>query len=100
MAGRSFDRDTWFNLGGGIVPIGIAVFFFALFVVFAPFGNDPVARSLSLLLVVVPIVMLVITLYLTGRIISEAEHTGESQTARAITGFLAGDPPTGDADEE
>lgn len=100
MADGSLDRDTWFNLGGGIVPIGITLFFFFLFLVFDPFGKNVLATVLSLLLLAVPLVTLAIVLYVPGRIISEAERTGESKTATAITAFIAGEPPTDDADDE
>lgn len=100
MADSSFDRDTWFNLGGGIIPIGIALFFMLLFIVFDPFGSNTVAKFFMLLLIAVPIVTLSIVLFVTGRIISEAEHTGESATASAITEFIVGKTGTDDADEE
>jgi|GEM_PF-5754037 len=99
MADGSLDRDTWFDLGGGIIPIGVTLFFFCLFFVFDPFGENVLATGLSLLLLAVPIVTLAIVLYVPGRIISEAERTGESKTATAIMEFIAGKPPTDDADE-
>ena len=99
MADGILDRETWFNLGGGNIPIGITLFFLVLFMVFDPFGEGAVAKFMGLLLLVVPIVTLAITLYVTGRIISEAEHTGESRTARAITEFIAGNAPADDDEE-
>lgn len=99
MADHTFDRETLLDLAVNVIPLGIILFFVVFFLVFDPFGNDPVAVALSQLLLVVPFVVLATITYVAGRIIAETEHTGHSRTATAITEATTGEVATEDSDD-
>jgi uncharacterized membrane protein len=100
MADRTFDRETVLNLVVNMVPLGMILFFIFLFLVSDVFGSDVVAVSLSQLLLVVPFVALALVTYISGRIITETERTGHSDTAAAITRVIVGDVSNESASDE
>lgn len=101
MSDRVLDRETLLDLVVNIIPMGIILFFIALFLLYNPFGHSPVALVLSQLLLVVPFLVLAVITYVSGRIISESGRTGGSPTADAITEATTGEVATSDsADEE
>jgi hypothetical protein len=91
MADRVFNRDTVLNVAVNVIPLGIILFFGLLFLASDVFGGDAVAVSLTQLLLVVPFVVLAVVTYVSGRIISETEQNGHSDTAAAITRAVIGD---------
>lgn len=99
MTDSVFDRETLLDLTVNLIPLGIILFFVVLFFVFDPFGNDAVAVVLSQLLLVVPFLVLAVITYVAGRIIAETEHTGQSQTAAAITTATTGEVATDDSED-
>ena len=90
MADRVFNRETLLDLAVNFIPMGMIIFFFGLFILFDPFPSDSLVVTISLGLLVVPFVVLAATTYVTGRIIAEADHTGQSGTAAKITSIATG----------
>ncbi|MDG5776273.1 DUF6684 family protein [Haloarculaceae archaeon H-GB2-1] len=74
MSPQTFDRETWLDLTVNIVPLGIMAFFFAAFIVVQPWGFDSVLSAVQFSLIGVPLVLLAIVTYYTGRAIFNAEH--------------------------
>lgn len=85
MEERVFDRETLLDLTVNFVPLGILVFFVALFAIINPFGWNTTYSILQYALVIVPFVALAVLTYLSGKAISkdekrrEAEETMESE---------------------
>ncbi|MFB6167785.1 MAG: DUF6684 family protein [Haloferacaceae archaeon] len=79
MATRIFDRETLLDLVVNAVPLLIMAFFVVVFVLFAPFGFDPLSSLASLLqfgLVLGPFVALLILTYFSAKVIAGAEKSG------------------------
>jgi hypothetical protein len=97
---RIFDRETLLDLTVNIIPLGIILFFVVLFLVFRPFGTDPVATVISMGLLVIPFAALAILTYFAGKVITEAERYGESETAEQVaeTAIGVGEGAAGDED--
>ncbi|ESS07480.1 MAG: hypothetical protein A07HB70_00019 [uncultured archaeon A07HB70] len=76
MAARTFDRETLLDLVVNAVPLFIMAFFVAAFVLFAPFGFDPLASLLQFGLIVAPFVALLVLTYFSARAITDAERGG------------------------
>jgi hypothetical protein len=102
-----FDRETLLDLTVNAIPLGIMLFFIALFVLVNPFGSDPVGTVIQLTIVVVTFMALFILTYVSGKAISEAEKemeekgyagVSESVGAEAVAGELE-DAPDEDAPE-
>lgn len=100
MADQIFDRSTILDLVVNAVPLGITLFFAVLFFFYDPFGSDAVAVFYMELLHIVPFVGLALVTYISGRIISETEKDGHSETAAAITRTIIGDVATESAPDE
>jgi hypothetical protein len=75
MATRIFDRETLLDLVVNGVPLFILLFFTVGFLVFNPFGFDPLASGLQFALVVVPFVLLALLTYFSARAIAGDERT-------------------------
>ncbi|RJT05288.1 DUF6684 family protein [Halococcus sp. IIIV-5B] len=90
MADRVFNRETLLDLTVNFIPMGMIIFFFALFILADPFPADAMAVGTSLSLLVIPFVVLAVTTYVTGRIIAEADQTGRSGTAAKISSIATG----------
>jgi hypothetical protein len=98
---RIFDRETMLDLTVNIIPLGIILFFIALFLVFRPFGTDLVATVISMGLLVIPFAALAILTYFAGKVITEAERGGESETAESVaeTAIGVGEGSTDDGND-
>ena len=81
---RIFDRETLLDLTVNVIPLGIILFFIVLFIAFRPFGVDLVATVISMGLLVIPFAALAILTYFAGKVITEAERYGESETAEDV----------------
>jgi len=77
MANKIFDRDTLLDLTVNVVPLFIIAFFVVGFVVFSPFGIDPLASSIQFGLLAVPFVLLAILTYFAGKAVAGAELRDE-----------------------
>ena len=97
---RIFDRETLLDLTVNFIPLGIILFFIVLFLVFRPFGTDLVATVISMGLLVIPFAALAILTYFAGKVITEAERYGESETAEDVaeTAIGVGEGSTDDGD--
>jgi hypothetical protein len=76
MAARTFDRETLLDLVVNAVPLFIMAFFVAAFVLFAPFGFDPLASLIQFGLIVAPFVALLALTYVSAKAITGAERGG------------------------
>lgn len=76
MATRIFDRETLLDLVVNAVPLFIMAFFVVAFVLFAPFGFDPLASLLQFGIVIGSFVALLILTYISAKAIAGAEKTG------------------------
>jgi hypothetical protein len=76
MAERIFDRETLLDLVVNAVPLFIMGFFVAAFVLFAPFGFDPLASLLQFGIVVGSFVALLVLTYISAKAIAGAERSG------------------------
>jgi len=74
---RIFDRDTLLDLVVNGVPLFIILFFFAAFVVFAPFGFDPMANVMQYVLLGWIFVALAVLTYLSAKAIAGDEKRAE-----------------------
>ena len=81
MAERTFDRETILDLTVNIIPLGIILFFVAVFLLVRPWGPNLYMEVVSMGLLVIPFVALAALTYYSGRIISRDEAGGESATA-------------------
>lgn len=100
MADRVFDRSALLDIVVNMIPLGIILFFVVLFLLFDPFGSDLIAVFYNQLLLVVPFASLAFVTYIAGRIISETEKTGHSDTAAAITRAIIGETANDSAPDE
>lgn len=103
-----FDRETLLDLTVNAIPLGIMLFFIALFVLVNPFGSDPVGTAIQLTIVGVTFLALFILTYVSGKAISEAEKemerkghasVSESVGAAEVAGEL-GAPPEADGETD
>jgi len=76
---RYIDRETMLDLTVNFIPLGILAFFFVAFLVFDPWGWDPLFTSLALFIVAWHFLLLVLLTWLSGRTIAKEEKTGEPQ---------------------
>lgn len=79
MTSRTFDRETLLDLTVNVIPLGIMLFFVGVFLVYNPFGVDPVATALQLSIVGITFLALLILTYYSGKAISEAEAEMEAE---------------------
>jgi len=78
MSERTFDRETLLDLTVNVIPLGIILFFVALFLVIRPWERNLFVTAVSMGLLVVPFVALALLTYLSGRVIASAEQTDAS----------------------
>lgn len=76
MATRIFDRETLLDLVVNAVPLFIMGFFIVAFVLFAPFGFDPLASLLQFGIVIAAFVALLVLTYFSAKAIAGAEKSG------------------------
>lgn len=67
------------DLTVNIIPLGIIVFFFVVFILYDPWGWEPLFTVLALGLLVVHFTALAALTWLAGRTIAKEEKTGEPQ---------------------
>lgn len=76
MSNRIFDRETQLDLLVNIIPLFILAFFIVGFLVFAPFGVDPLASAIQLGLIAVPFVLLAVLTYFAAVAVAGSENDG------------------------
>ena len=81
---RIFDRETLLDLTVNFIPLGIILFFLILFTIYQPFAPDLVATVIMVGLHVIPFASLAVLTYFAGKVITEAERTGASDTAETV----------------
>ena len=98
-----FDRETLLDLTVNAIPLGIMLFFIALFVLINPFGSDPVGTAIQLTIVGVTFLALFILTWVSGKAIAEAEaemvRKGLADGTEEVAGELEGET-VADADAE
>ena len=105
MATRIFDRETLLDLVVNAVPLFIMGFFIIAFVLFSPFGFDPLASLLQFGIVIASFVALLILSYFSAKAIAGAEKNGPvflpGQTTPAVAEPLGHHgAETGEGDED
>jgi len=98
---RIFDRETLLDLTVNFIPLGIILFFVVLFALFRPFGVDIVATVIMMGLLIIPFAALAVLTYFAGKVITEAERRGESETAETVaeTAIGVGEGAADEADD-
>ncbi|QSG02140.1 DUF6684 family protein [Natranaeroarchaeum sulfidigenes] len=74
MSREIFDRDTLLDLTVNFIPLGILALFIALYVVFNPWGWDPLFSTLQFGLITITFVLLAVLTYLSGKAIEGDER--------------------------
>jgi len=67
MAERVFDKETLLDITVNVVPLGILVFFLALFIALDTWSGSLLVDVVSWALIVVPFVLLGLLTYLAAR---------------------------------
>jgi len=76
MSNEIFDRETRLDLLVNIIPLFILGFFIVGFLVFAPFGIDPLASAIQFGLVAIPFVLLTVLTYFAAVAVAGSEQSG------------------------
>ncbi len=76
MSNEIFDRETQLDLLVNIIPLFILAFFVVAFVVFTPFGVDPLASAIQFGLIAVPFVLLAVLTYFAAVAVAGSENDG------------------------
>lgn len=74
MSRELFDRDTLLDLTVNFIPLGILGVFIALYIVFDPWGWDPLFSTLQFGLITITFVALAVLTYLSGKAIEGDER--------------------------
>jgi hypothetical protein len=80
-----FDRETLLDLVVNAIPLGIMLFFIAVFLLVNPFGSDPVGTALQISIVGVTFLALFVLTYVSGKAISESEKELEEMGYAAVS---------------
>ncbi|MFC6938454.1 DUF6684 family protein [Salinirubellus sp. GCM10025818] len=91
-----FDRDTLLDLTVNAIPLGIMLFFIAVFLLVNPFGSDPVGTVIQISIVAVTFVALFILTYVSGKAISKSERELEEKGIAGVSESVGAD----DAEDE
>lgn len=87
MKVSTFDRETLLDLTVNFIPLGMILFFIAMFAVYNPFGWSPVISILQFGIKIVTFGSLAVLTYFAGKAISSAEaemeERGEQETEAA-----------------
>jgi hypothetical protein len=75
MSNEIFDRETQLDLLVNIIPLFILGFFVVGFLVFAPFGIDPLASSIQFGLIAIPFVLLTVLTYFAAVAVAGSERS-------------------------
>lgn len=102
METKIFDRETMLDLVVNFIPLGILLFFIAMFVVVTPWGLDLRASGLMLGLMIVPFVALAILTYVSAKAIAGDEQTKPlyHQGQAGLDGAVQRGHNEADADED
>ncbi|WP_459192438.1 DUF6684 family protein [Halosimplex sp. J119] len=79
MSEKVFDRETLLDLTVNFIPLAILLFFIGAFVLFTPWGVDPLISGLQFTIVGGTAILLVILTYYAGKAISSAEMEMEAE---------------------
>ncbi len=74
MSNRIFDRETKLDLLVNIIPLFILGFFIVAFLMFSPFGIDPLASSIQFGLIAIPFVLLAVLTYFAAVAVAGGER--------------------------
>lgn len=99
METKIFDKETLLDLMVNFIPLGIILFFIAAFVVFAPWGFDPMASGLMLTIMGGMFVVLTVLTYVSAKAIAGDEKT-KTVYAQGQAGLKGAVPLHGEADDE
>ena len=75
MSNEIFDRETQLDLLVNIIPLFILGFFVVGFLVFSPFGIDPLASSIQFGLIAIPFVLLAVLTYFAAVAVAGSERS-------------------------
>lgn len=75
MEAKIFDRETMLDLVVNFIPLGIILFFIAMFVVVTPWGFEVRTSGVMLGLMIVPFVALAVLTYLSAKAIAGDERS-------------------------
>jgi hypothetical protein len=85
VSAAPFDRDTLLDLTVNAIPLGIMLFFIAVFLLVNPFGSDPVGTVIQISIVAVTFVALFILTYVSGKAISRSEQELEEKGIAGVS---------------
>ena len=74
MSERTFDRETLLELSVNVIPLGILVFFVAVYAVVGSFPDDPVVLVIQMSIILLTAGGLTVLTYYSGKAISGAEE--------------------------
>ena len=74
MSRELFDRDAILDLSVNIIPLGILLFFFGLYIVANPWGFDPVFSTLQFALMALILIALLVLTYFSGKAVERDER--------------------------
>ena len=80
-----FDRDTLLDLVVNAIPLGIMLFFIAVFLLVNPFGSDPVGTVIQISIVAVTFLALFVLTYVSGKAISKSERELEEMDVAGVS---------------
>ena len=97
-----FDRETLLDLVVNAIPLGIMLFFIAVFLLVNPFGSDPVGTAIQITIVGVTFLALFVLTYVSGKAISESEKELEEKGYAGVSESVGAgtDLESGNDDEE
>jgi hypothetical protein len=97
-----FDRETLLDLVVNAIPLGIMLFFIAVFLLVNPFGSDPVGTAIQITIVGVTFLALFVLTYVSGKAISESEKELEEKGYAGVSESVGAgmDLESGSEDEE
>jgi hypothetical protein len=95
-----FDRETLLDLVVNAIPLGIMLFFIAVFLLVNPFGSDPVGTAIQITIVGVTFLALFVLTYVSGKAISESEKELEEKGYAGVSESVGAEPELDSEDEE
>jgi hypothetical protein len=95
-----FDRETLLDLVVNAIPLGIMLFFIAVFLLVNPFGSDPVGTAIQITIVGVTFLALFVLTYVSGKAISESEKELEEMGYASVSESVGAEPELDSEDEE
>jgi len=74
MSRELFDRDAILDLSVNIIPLGILVFFFGLYIFASPWDFDPVFSTIQFSIMGLILIALLVLTYLSGKAVERDER--------------------------